>query len=141
MKTTHQKAANILLAEDDPIVRNLSQRILERAGHRVEQVPDGLSAWRSLNTSDFDLLITDNDMPNLTGVQLVAKLRLNKVRLPIILASGSADFFRDEEYRWLDFSACVQKPFTADELLQTVERILEITPASDIIPLPQNLIL
>ena len=128
----HRKVANILLAEDDALVRSLSNQILERAGYQVTSVTDGLSAWQALNTGDFDLLITDNDMPNLTGVQLVAKLRINEVRLPIILASGSADFFSGEEYRWLDFSACLQKPFTPDELLQAVERVLDVTPVTDI---------
>jgi two-component system, chemotaxis family, sensor kinase CheA len=124
MQNRDRKIENILLAEDDPIVRRLSNRILARAGYRITAVNDGLSAWDALNEGDFDLLVTDNDMPNLTGVQLVAKLRLNKVRLPIIFASGSADFFKGEEYRWLDFSACLQKPFTPDELLQTVARVL-----------------
>ena len=80
-------------------------------------------------------MVTANDMPNLTGVQLAATLRMNKVRLPIILASGSADLFGREEYGWLDFSACLQKPFSPDELLQAVERVLDVTPVSGIMTL------
>jgi two-component system chemotaxis response regulator CheY len=120
----HREAANVLVAEDDPLIRNLNAQILRRAGYQATAVADGQSAWEELGTDAFDLLITDNDMPNLTGMQLVANLRLRKIKLPIILASGSADFFNGEEYRWLDFSACLKKPYTPNELLQTVARIL-----------------
>jgi CheY-like chemotaxis protein len=119
-----RKASNLLYAEDDALVRTLTVHLLSRAGYKVTSVGDGLSAWEALQKNKFDLLITDNDMPNLTGIDLVTKLRRSNVAMPIILASGSAGFFSGEEYRWLKFSACVQKPFLPDELVQTVERVL-----------------
>ena len=79
--------ANVLVAEDDPILRKLNTQILSRAGYQTTAVADGRAAWEALSTNAFDLLITDNDMPNLTGMQLVAKLRLNKIRLPILSAA------------------------------------------------------
>ena len=67
--------------------------------------------------------------PSLTGVELVTKLRRNDITLPIILASGSAGFFSGEEYRWLNFSACVQKPFLPNELVSTVGKVLRTASA------------
>ena len=119
------KTANVLYAEDDALVRKLTGRLLTRAGYNITSVENGLAALEALQKSDFDLLITDNDMPNLTGVELVTKLRRNKVTMPIILASGSAGFFSGEEYSWLNFSACLQKPFLPDELVQTVGQVLQ----------------
>jgi hypothetical protein len=55
---------------------------------------------------------------------LVTKLRRNNFTLPIILASGSAGFFGGEEYGWLNFSACVQKPFLPHELVTAVGKVL-----------------
>jgi len=124
MQSRVPKMANVLVAEDDPILRKVNTQILSRAGYQTTAVADGRAAWEALSTNAFDLLITDNDMPNLTGMQLVAKLRRNKIRLPIILASGSADSFSGAEYQWLDLTACLEKPFTPDDLLQTVARIL-----------------
>ena len=118
------RVRNVLYAEDDEDLCVVCTRILDRAGFRVTAVRDGQSAWQALSREKFDLFVTDNDMPNVTGVQLVAKLRLNNINVPIILASGSADFFRDDEYQWLNLSACLQKPFTPDELVQTVARVL-----------------
>jgi len=116
--------ARLLYAEDDKLVRELTSRTLARAGYEITTVEDGLSAWEALGASNFDLLITDNDMPRLTGVELAAKLRRTKLMLPIILASGSADFFSGEEYRWLGFSAFLQKPLVPDRLLESVARTL-----------------
>jgi two-component system chemotaxis response regulator CheY len=93
-------------------------------------VADGQAAWQVLGTQTFDLFITDDDMPRMTGVQLIAKLRLSKVTVPVILASGSADLFRGEEYRWLNICACLQKPFTPDDLLKTVASALRCIAAS-----------
>jgi CheY-like chemotaxis protein len=118
------RVRNILYAEDDQEISAICTRILNRAGYRITVVGDGDSAWEALSREKFDLLVTDNDMPNLSGVELVAKLRLNKVNLPIILASGSADFFSGEEYRWLNLSACLQKPFAPEDLLRTVAKVL-----------------
>ncbi len=105
-------------------MRKMTVHLLSRAGYRITPVEDGLAAWESLQRRDFDLLITDNDMPNLTGIELVTRLRRSNVNLPIILASGSAGYFSGEEYRWLHFSACIQKPFLPQELIRTVQSAL-----------------
>ena len=123
------RVRNVLYAEDDEALGAVCTRILNRAGYRVTVVRDGKSAWQALSREKFDLLVTDNDMPNLTGMQLVAKLRLNKMDIPIILASGSADFFSGDEYRWLNLSACLQKPFMPGELVQAVARVLSSATA------------
>src|SRR5687768_3828663 len=91
------KWTTVLYAEDDKLLRECSIRMLTRAGYTVKSVENGIEAWEALNATPFDLLITDNDMPELTGVELVTKLRLKGMNLPIILASGSADFFSGEE--------------------------------------------
>ena len=124
-----RKTPKVLYAEDDALVRQLTVGLLARAGYNVKAVENGLDAWEALQKSKFDLLITDNDMPSLTGVELVTKLRRNDITLPIILASGSAGFFSGEEYRWLNFSACVQKPFLPNELVSTVGKVLRTASA------------
>ena len=117
-------SARILYAEDDELVRELTFQILSRAGYAITSVPDGQSAWEALNAANFDLLITDNDMPHITGLELVAKLRRKKVTMPVILASGSADFFSGEDYRWLGVSAYLQKPLLSAKLIETVQQAL-----------------
>jgi CheY-like chemotaxis protein len=118
------ESVNLLYAEDDGLVRKLTVRLLTGAGYKVTPVEDGLAAWEALQKTEFKLLITDNDMPNLTGMELITRLRRNNVAVPVILASGSAGFFSGEEYRWLNLSACVQKPFLPNQLVAAVGKVL-----------------
>ena len=62
--------ARILYAEDDPVQRGLSVRILTLSGYAVTSVEDGLQAWAALHSDRYDLLITDNNMPRMTGLEL-----------------------------------------------------------------------
>jgi len=94
------------------------EKVLVRRGYQLTTVDNGEAAWDALQVGSFDLLITDNDMPKLTGIELVTRIRGSHLALPIILASGSAGYYAGEEFRHLGFSACLQKPFPLDELLE-----------------------
>src|SRR5690242_5426797 len=78
---------SILYAEDNLELRHVYTRILKAAGYLVTSVNDGAKAWELLDTGQFDLLITDNEMPCMTGLELAAKVRLSRMNLPIIVAS------------------------------------------------------
>ncbi len=65
----------ILVVEDDPSVRRIGVRALQYAGHQVEAAADGEAGWEALCRGQFDLLITDNQMPRLDGLGLVPALR------------------------------------------------------------------
>jgi PleD family two-component response regulator len=68
--------ASILYAEDDPLLRGFSVEILTHSGYAVTPVEDGLQAWAALHSKGYDLLITDNNMPRMTGLELAAKTRI-----------------------------------------------------------------
>ena len=121
--------ADILYAEDDSTLRELYSGTLTRAGYSsITAVPDGVCAWNALHSNQFDLLITDNEMPRLTGLELVTKARLEGIKLPIIMASGSADFLTGSDYEWLAFAGRLQKPFDRRDLLRIVANVLESLP-------------
>ena len=62
--------------------------VLHRAGYHVDTAEDGAFAWQMLGVSDYDLMITDNNMPNLTGMELLKKLYAMRMALPFIMATG-----------------------------------------------------
>src|SRR5258706_16426352 len=64
----------ILVVEDDPLLRLLNTETLMDAGYQVDAAEDGAAAWAALQRFDYDLLITDHDMPNVTGVGLLKKI-------------------------------------------------------------------
>ena len=65
--------AHILCADDDPALRFTITFFLTRAGYNVTTVKDGAEAWEALQIDCYDLLITDQEMPLLDGVELVTK--------------------------------------------------------------------
>ena len=93
---------------------------LAAVGHIGDAV-DGAAGWAALNADHYDLLITDNCMPKLTGVELIKKLNDARMPVRVILASGME---RAEQVEELQLAATLPKPFTLDELLGTVRKVL-----------------
>jgi CheY-like chemotaxis protein len=124
MQIGHPGPASILYVEDDAVLRRVSALTLARSGYIVTPAEDGLQAWEALHSDEFDLLITDNTMPGMTGLELVAKARLEGMALPIILASGAANSLDGPGYDRLHFAARLRKPFAIDTLLDTVKDVL-----------------
>jgi CheY-like chemotaxis protein len=114
----------ILCADDEQAICACYFRALSRSGYSVTMVANGKLAWEALENETFDLLITDNQMPCLTGEELVLKVRQHGLELPIILASSQLDFFLDPANEWLQVDQLLQKPFSLPELMDTVKRVL-----------------
>ena len=111
----------ILVVEDDDDIRRFNAEALTGSGYHVDAAVDGAQGWEALNASPYDLLITDNSMPNLTGIELIKKLNDARMAVRVILASGLEHPFQVEELR---LAATLPKPFTLDELLGTVKKVL-----------------
>jgi two-component system, chemotaxis family, chemotaxis protein CheY len=124
---THADASRrvrILLVDDDLYARELNAGVLIRAGYLVDTAEDGATAWKILNDGHYDLLITDNRMPRVTGMELIKKLRSEDMTVPIILASGTAPTEELARHPWLNLDATLSKPFTIADLLDTVKKVL-----------------
>jgi chemotaxis response regulator CheB len=78
----------ILMVEDDISVSLLNNEILTRSGYEVDAAKDGAAAWDALNVDSYDLMITDNSMPRMTGLELLKKLRAARMEMPVIMATG-----------------------------------------------------
>jgi len=122
----------ILIAEDDDMVRNLTVRILDRAGYHIMVAEDGREAidLYMRHADKIDLAILDVVMPNKSGAEVLAEIRSHNVNLPILLTSGySFNDFSDGLPRD-DKIQVMQKPYKPHELLHAIKAIL--TAASDI---------
>jgi two-component system chemotaxis response regulator CheY len=114
----------ILVVDDDTSIREFSAVMLTSSGYQVDTAEDGNVGWEALHARSYDLLITDNDMPKVSGVELVKKLRFARIALPVVLASGNIP---TEALNWnssLQLAATLAKPFTLGELLGTVKKVL-----------------
>jgi phosphoserine phosphatase RsbU/P len=121
----------ILIAEDERITRASLERQLRNWGHEVVATEDGEQAWQAFDAGDFDIVITDWEMPRLSGVELVRRIRASARVLYtyiIILTSRSdkADVVEGIEAGADDY---VSKPFDREELrvrLMAGERVVRL---------------
>ena len=119
----------ILVVDDDNSVRQLTVNVLARSGYDVEGVKDGAAGWESLQANSYDLIVTDNKMPRVTGIEMIEKLRSACMAIPVIMATGC--FPTDELARkpWLTPDAMLQRPHSNDDLLAAVKEILRAKDA------------
>jgi len=129
----------ILYVEDDSGVRRLGKLLLARSGYEVDTADDGTTAWAVLQAREYHLLITDNLMPGLTGLELIRKLRVARMHMPVILVSGTIFALLEDELPELECGAMLAKPFTAEQLISAVHEVLRAavsprTPAGVRVP-------
>jgi DNA-binding response OmpR family regulator len=115
---------HILVVEDDAGIRRLNTVVLLRCGYAVDAAEDGAAAWEALNADSYDLVITDNKMPKVSGVELLKKLRAARMELPVIMATGILPTQEFARYPWLQPAATLVKPYTVEALLRTVKKVL-----------------
>lgn len=120
-------AGAVLVADDSPTSRSLLKEILETAGYRVTTAADGLEALTSLQAGDFDLLVSDVEMPRLDGFGLTARLRgdTRLAELPVVLVTALDS--REDKERGVEVGAnayIVKSGFDARHLLDAIKVLL-----------------
>jgi CheY-like chemotaxis protein len=115
---------HILVAEDNAALASVVRFNLERAGFRVTLASNGREAWDHLQEQPFDLLLTDQQMPEMTGCELCQTLRsvADFAELPVILLTAKGmelelPRLRDE----LKITATFLKPFSPKEVVKAIE--------------------
>jgi DNA-binding response OmpR family regulator len=119
----------ILVVDDDPLIRRLNSEVLIYSGYQVDTADDGATAWDALLVNHYDLLITDNDMPKMTGVDLLRHVYAARMIMPAIMATGTLPAGEFAKFPWLHPAVVMLKPYTFDELLEMVEEVLCTTAA------------
>jgi DNA-binding response OmpR family regulator len=128
----------ILAVDDDSDLRVLYAEVLARPGYHVDAAEDGAAAWEVLQANNYHLLITENSLPKLTGVELVRKLRSARMAVPVVMAARRLPTHELVQNPPLQLAALLSKPFYISELLQTVRAVLRATDSSrkQLDPLP-----
>jgi CheY-like chemotaxis protein len=123
---------NILIAEDERSVAFSIFFALKPDGHRIEMVSDGEQALAKLiaQPDAFDLLITDNNMPRMTGVELVRRLRGTAFRGNILVVSAHLSPENRAAYDALRVDGMIPKPFDLYELRDVISRIAQSRDAT-----------
>jgi len=116
--------ARILLAEDDDQLRIFLSRGLQRAGHIVEAVGDGIAALALAQDNNFDLLLADVVMPGLDGIELARKVAERQPGIRIMFITGFAAVAMREEGLTPNRPRVLAKPFHLRHLIDEIEAML-----------------
>ena len=117
----------ILFVDDEELLVEMARVMLESLGYQVTVAQHPKDAWSLFieNPSQFDLIITDQTMPDMTGLTLARKMLKVRNKLPIILCTGYSETVSAEAAQKAGISAFVMKPVVRKELAETVRRVLD----------------
>jgi len=118
---------SVLIVEDSITARTLLKTIVESAGYTVKTAVDGLDALAALKTEQFDLIVSDVEMPRMSGFDLTAKVRADEKlsHLPVVLVTSLES--REDRERGIDVGAnayIVKSSFDHGNLLEVIGRLV-----------------
>ncbi len=119
-------AKKILSVDDSASVRQMVTFALETAGYQTVQASDGKEALAVLKTTPVDMIITDLNMPNLNGIDLIKQVRAmpNFKFVPIVLLTTESEDKKKAEGKAAGATGWIVKPFNQDQLLAVVKKLL-----------------
>lgn len=118
------KTSNVLVADDDLLNLHLVTQALNRAGFTTVAASDGDEAMERILTGWFDAVVSDVQMPGMSGIELLQHLRMRFPRLPVILmTSRIEDDIREAALRW-NATALYEKPVDRGDLILSIRRAL-----------------
>jgi CheY-like chemotaxis protein len=120
----------ILLAEDNAVNQRVATAMLVKHGHRVTVVSTGVEAVEAWEAGEFDVILSDNQMPGMGGLEAVRCIRereaaTNRRRTPVVALSASAMIGDRERFLSAGMDAFLAKPFCANDLYSVLRQVVE----------------
>lgn len=118
--------ARIVIADDDAIIIEIIRAVLERGGHVVGALPDGVDVGRVADLKKPDLVILDCSMPGKSGIDALRDIRLSPVsyNTPVLMLTGALHKANEDIAMRAGANEYLRKPFDPDELLAIVDVML-----------------
>ncbi|WP_300158486.1 chemotaxis response regulator CheY [Solidesulfovibrio sp.] len=122
------KEMRILVVDDFSTMRRIIKNILRQLGfNNIIEADDGSTAWETLNKDKIDFIISDWNMPNMPGIELLRKVRSSEefANLPFLMVTAEAQQENIIEAVQAKVSNYIVKPFTAETLGQKIDKIFD----------------
>ncbi len=116
----------VLVADDEIHIIHVVTIKLRNNGYEVISAENGALAFEMANEEKPDIIVTDFQMPGMTGLELVRKLRQNKTTkdIPVIMLTARGFAIEEKEKENLEISELLSKPFSPKELLRSIDDVL-----------------
>jgi len=121
---SNERNMKILAVDDDPQMQLAIKASLTRSGYDVTTAPDGRAALNAIEGENYDLVISDQRMPEMTGQELLAEIQKRELNLPLIMITAHGTINQAVEAMQLGAADFITKPFSAEELERIVERVM-----------------
>jgi PAS domain S-box-containing protein len=117
----------ILFVDDEKQLVNMGKQMLERLGYHVTPCTSSVEAIEAFRAQPqkFDLVITDQTMPNITGLELAKKLMEVRLDIPVILCTGFSEVILKEKNKAVNIRKILMKPIVAHDLAVTIRKVLD----------------
>ncbi len=125
MSRLSETAVRVLVADDDEVFLEILAETVEEAGGAVELAPDGVTALERLSARDFDILITDLNMPRMDGLTLLRQVRTLYPHILSILITGFGSLESAIEALRLGAYDYIQKPFMVEQVAVTIRNAID----------------
>jgi two-component system chemotaxis response regulator CheY len=116
----------ILVVDDSSVVRMSLEMLLKENSYEVISASDGAEGLSTVTNEDFDLIITDINMPNMNGLDMMKAVRAlpGKKFVPILVLTTESDSDMLEKGKEYGATGWIVKPFTNEDLLATVQKVI-----------------
>jgi DNA-binding response OmpR family regulator len=115
------------MVDYDPYICHFSAEVLIRHGYEVNAAEDGVAAWEELQVNNYNLLITDEQIPKVSGVELLKKSHATRMALPVIMAIRTLPTRKFALLPWLQPATILRKPYSFEKLVGTVKDVFYAT--------------
>lgn len=124
----------ILFVDDESQITKMMERLLEDLGYRVHPFTNSKAALQAFqqNPNIFDLVITDQTMPAITGIELSKNMMRIRPEIPIIICTGFSEFIDDEKAKRIGIREYVKKPIIKEQLAKMIRKILDNNTSADV---------
>jgi|Deesub1362A_J573_1020465.scaffolds.fasta_scaffold03219_5 CheY-like chemotaxis protein len=119
------KRGKILVLDDDPIVTLSCRRILGAEGYSIYTVERGEEALKRLSKEDFDLLISDVRLPDISGIEVLKEAKIIKPNTDVVIITGYPTLEDAKESTRLGAFEYIEKPFTPEFMINVAKRVFD----------------
>lgn len=116
---------NVLVVDDEAVIRDVCEQILESDGYKVTTAASGKEALHLVSEHSFDAVVTDIMMPDMSGLELLEVIKRTSMNVSTIVITGLGTFEMATQSDRLGAREFVVKPFTPDELSEAVRKALQ----------------
>ena len=126
-KKTSPASYSVLVVDDEQTIRQILVRIVRRDGYAVQEAVNGKDALEKMSTSRFDLVITDVKMPEIGGLELLAKIKSNYPDTKVVIVTSHVGDMTAAEVISAGADQFIEKPFKNFEISRTLADLMSIS--------------